>query len=276
MPRRRVVSYAMGDVANNVSFQMTSLFLMAYMTDIAGVPAAIAGTIYGVTKIWAGVTDLVAGNTVGRKETKHGRLRPWIIRVSPFLSISLVMLFSTPAGLSPTVTVAWIFLFDAAFQLCYSFVNIPYGSLSAAMTEDPTDRSRLAGARSIASSVTGVVLAFVLAPQFQDTTADNIRLKFTIATIALSVVALVLYWICFKGTKEVVPLSPGKITLSSTLKMVGKNKPLLVLCLGALFLLAASFTMNAVMMYYVRDVIGSASYFTYLYLAQTIGTIAIA
>jgi glucuronide carrier protein len=276
MPRRRVVSYALGDVANNVSFQMTSLFLMAYMTDIAGLPAAVAGTIYGVTKVWAGVTDLVSGNTVGRKETKWGRLRPWIIGVSPFLSISLVMLFSTPAGLSPTATVAWIFLFDAAFQLCYSFVNIPYGSLSAAMTEDATDRSRLAGARSIASSVTGVLLAFVLSPQFEDTTADNIRLKFTIATILLSVVALVLYWICFKGTQEVVPRSPGKLTLSTTLKMVVKNRPLLVLCAGALFLLGGSFTMNAVMMYYARDVLGSASNFTWLYLAQTIGTIGIA
>ena len=229
LPRRRVVSYALGDVANNVSFQMTSLFLMAYMTDIAGVPAAVAGTIYGVTKVWAGITDLAAGNTVGRRETKWGRLRPWIIGVSPFLSISLVMMFSTPAGLSPMATVVWILLFDAAFQLCYSFVNIPYGSLSAAMTEDATDRSRLAGARSIASAVTGVLLAFVLAPQFEDTTADGIRLKFTIATVLLSVVALVLYWICFKGTKEVVPRSPGKLTLSTTLNMVRKNKPLLVL-----------------------------------------------
>jgi glucuronide carrier protein len=276
MPRSRVISYAMGDVANNVSFQMTSLFLMAYMTDIAGVPAAVAGTIYGVTKVWAGVTDLVAGNTVGRKETKWGRLRPWIVGVSPFLSISVVMLFSTPAGLSPIATVAWILLFDAAFQLCYSFVNIPYGSLSAAMTENATDRSRLAGARAIASSVTGVLLAFVLAPQFEDTAADNIRLKFTIATILLSVVALVLYWICFKGTKEVVPRSPGKLTLSTTLTMVRKNKPLLVLCLAALFLLGGSFTMNAVMMYYARDLLGSASNFTWLYLAQTIGTIGIA
>jgi glucuronide carrier protein len=276
LPRTRVVTYALGDVANNVSFQMTSLFLMAYMTDIAGVPAAVAGTIYGVTKVWAGVTDLVAGNTVGRRETRWGRLRPWIIGVSPFLSISLVMLFSTPAGLSPTATVVWILLFDAAFQLCYSFVNIPYGSLSAAMTENGTDRSRLAGARSIASSVTGVLLAFVLSPQFEDTTADNIRFTFTVATILLSVVALVLYGICFSGTKEAVPRSPGKITLSTTWAMVRKNKPLLVLCLGALFLLSGSFAMSAVMLYYARDVLGSASSFTWLYLAQTIGTILIA
>ena len=276
MPGRRVVSYALGDVANNVSFQMTSLFLMAYMTDIAGLSAAVAGTIYGVTKVWAGATDLLAGNTVGRKDTKWGRLRPWIVGVSPFLSISLVAMFSTPAGLSPTATVAWILLFDAAFQLAYSFVNIPYGSLSAAMTENSTDRSRLSGARSIANAVTGVLLAFVVAPQFENTAADDIRLRFTIATIVLSVVALVLYWICFKGTREVVPRSPGKLTLSTTLSMVRQNKPLLVLCLGALFLLAAIFTMNAVMLYYARDVLGDASSFTWLYLAQTVGTVAVA
>ena len=73
-----------------------------------------------------------------------------------------------------------------------------------------------------------------------------------------------------------MPRSPGKLTLSTTLKMVRKNKPLLVLCLGALFLLGGSFTMNAVMLYYARDVLGSASSFTWLYLAQTIGTIGIA
>jgi len=166
LPLRRVVGYALGDVANNVAFLMTSLFLMAYMTDIAGVPAAVAGTIYGVTKVWAGVTDLLAGNTVGRRQTRWGRLRPWLLWASPFLVISLVLLFSTPAGLNPTATIVWILLFDAAFQLAYSFVNIPYGSLSAAMTEDGTDRSRLSGARSIAASVTGVVLSVVLSPRF--------------------------------------------------------------------------------------------------------------
>ncbi|MCZ4325199.1 MFS transporter [Brachybacterium paraconglomeratum] len=96
----------MGDVADNVAFQMTSLYLMVYMTGIAGVSAGIAGAIYGVTKVWAGVTDLVAGNTVGRRETKHGRLRPWILGVSPLLPIALVGLFTSSAGLAPMATVA--------------------------------------------------------------------------------------------------------------------------------------------------------------------------
>lgn len=276
LPRSRILGYAMGDVANNVAFQMTSLFLMVYMTDIAGVSAGIAGAIYGVTKIWAGVTDLFAGNTVGRRQTKHGRLRPWLIWVSPFLAISRVALFSTPAALGPMATVAWILLFDAAFQLCYSFVNIPYGSLSAAMTENATDRSRLAGARSIGDAVTGVVLSLILSPQFENTTADGIRLKFTIATLILAAAALVLYWVCFRNTKEVVPAGTGTVTLRTTMSMVRYNKPLIILCLGALFLLGGSFTMNAVMMYYARDVVGGAGYFTLLFVLQTVGTILIA
>ena len=124
-----MVSYALGDVANNLAFQMTSMFLMVYMTDIVGLSAAAAGTIYAVTKVWAGVADLVAGSTVDKANTKWGRLRPWILWGSTPLAITLVLLFSTPAGLTPTQAFVWVLLLDAAFQLAHSFVNIPYGSL---------------------------------------------------------------------------------------------------------------------------------------------------
>ena len=272
----RVFSYALGDVANNLAFQMTSMFLMVYMTDIVGLTAAAAGTIYAVTKVWAGVADLVAGNTVDKANTRWGRLRPWLLWGSTPLAITLVLLFSTPAGLTPTQSFVWILLFDAAFQLAYSFVNIPYGSLSAAMTQNSLDRSRLSGARSIGSAITGVALSAVISPQFQgiaDLPMEEVRFKFTVTTVILGALAIVFYLICFLNTREVVARPPGKSKLSTTLKMVRQNRPLLVLCVGAFFLLGAMFTMNAVAMYYTRSVLGNAAYFTFLMLAQTVGTI---
>lgn len=272
----QVFSYSLGDVANNLTFQMTSMFLMVYMTDIAGVSAAVAGTIYGVTKIWAGVADLVAGQTVDRIHTRWGHLRPWLLLGSTPLAVVFVLLFSVPAGLSPAVTIAWIFLFDALFQLGYSFVNIPYGSLSAAMTQDPVDRSKLSGARSIANALTGVVLSAVVAPQFQDTSGDTVPLRFTLTTAALGVVAVVLYLLCFRNTREVVPRSATKISLRRTVTMIGRNRPLIVLCVGAFFLLASIFTMSAVALYYAREVLGNAGWYTFLALAQVVGTIIVA
>ena len=252
------------------------MFLMVFMTEIAGISAGVAGTIYGVTKVWAGITDLFSGQMVDRFDTRWGRLRPWILFGSTPLAIVFVLLFSVPAGVGPTATIAWIFLFDAAFQLCYSLVNIPYGSLSAAMTQDPVDRSKLSGARSIASAVTGVALSAVIAPQFQDTAADGVRLKFTLTCVGLGVLAIILYLICFANTREVVPRSENKVSLRTTLGMIKRNKSLLTLCLGAFFLLSAMFTMNAVGMYYARYVLGNAGWFTFLMLAQTVGTILIA
>ena len=273
MPAKRVISYALGDAANNLCFLATSMFFMVYMTEIAGITAGMAGAIYGLTKIWAGISDLIAGQTVDRFNTRFGRLRPWVLFGSFPLIIFFVLLFSTPAGLSPTLTVAWVFLFDALFQLAYSFVNIPYGSLSAAMTQDPVDRSKLSGSRSVASSITGVALSFAIAPQFKETASDGIRLKFTLLCAALGVVAIIFYIICFANCREKVPKPSGRIKLSDTFKMLRSNRPLLVLCLAALFLLASVFTMNAVGMYFATYILGDSSLFTWLLLAQTVGTI---
>ncbi|BAU96819.1 hypothetical protein N24_2557 [Corynebacterium suranareeae] len=276
LPNHRVLTYAFGDIANNLMFSMTSMFIMVYMTDIVGISAAVAGTIYGVTKIWAGAADLIAGQTVDRFQTKWGRLRPWILFGSTPLAIVFVLLFSTPAGLSGAAAIAWIFLLDALFQLAYSFVNIPYGSLSASMTQDPVDRSKLSGARSITSSLASVLLSAVVAPQFADTAADNMRLKFTITCLVLGVIAVCLYLICFANSREVVPRPEGKISFKSTFKMIGQNRPLIILCASTFFLLSAMFTNNAVAMYYTRDVLGNASWFTWLMGAQTVGSILVA
>ncbi|WP_211439317.1 cytidylate kinase family protein [Corynebacterium glutamicum] len=276
LPNHRVLTYAFGDIANNLMFSMTSMFIMVYMTDIVGISAAVAGTIYGMTKIWAGAADLIAGQTVDRFQTKWGRLRPWMLFGSTPLAIVFVLLFSTPAGLTGAAAIAWIFLLDALFQLAYSFVNIPYGSLSASMTQDPVDRSRLSGARSITSSLASVLLSAVVAPQFADTAADNMRLKFTITCLILGVIAVCLYLICFANSREVVPRPEGKISFKSTFTMIGHNRPLIILCAATFFLLCGMFTNNAVAMYFTRDVLGNASWFTWLMLAQTAGSILVA
>ncbi len=276
MPGHRVLTYSFGDIANNLSFMMTSMFLMVYMTDIVGLSAGVAGAIYGITKIWAGFADLIAGNTVDRTNSRWGRLRPYLLFGPAPLAIVFVALFSTPANMSMTMTIAWIFIFDALYQLAYSFINIPYGSLASSMTQDPVDRSKLSGSRAIASALASVALAWVVSPQFQDTTADGIRLKFTITCIILAVIAVVLYLICFANSREVVPRAAGSISFKQTFTMLKQNRPLQVLLLVALLFLTSNFVFNAVGLYYVRSITGNAGYFVFLQLAQTAGTILFA
>ena len=54
----RYLGYGAGDVANNLTFSMASAFLLIYYTDVAGIAAGTAGTIFLVVRIWGGLTDL--------------------------------------------------------------------------------------------------------------------------------------------------------------------------------------------------------------------------
>jgi Na+/melibiose symporter-like transporter len=73
----------------------------------------------------------------------------------------------------------------ALFSLACSFVNIPYGSLSAAMTQDPDDRARLSSSHAIAASVTILVIAAVVSPQLSG--GGDLQRSLTITTIVFAV-----------------------------------------------------------------------------------------
>ena len=71
----------------------------------------------------------------------------------PLLAL-LVAMFSIPGGLGDGGKLVWALVSYALFSLAYSFVNIPYGSLAAAMTQEPDARAKLSSARAVSASLT--------------------------------------------------------------------------------------------------------------------------
>src|SRR3954470_15798761 len=159
LSRGQYLGYAAGDAANNLTFSLASAFLLIYYTDVAGIAAATAGTLFLVIRVWGGVTDLFAGRITDKTNTRWGRFRPYVLFGSIPLLLLNVALFSIPSGLSLSAKVLYAYLTYALFSLAYSFVNIPYGSLSAAMTQVPDERAKLSTARMVASSLTILLIA---------------------------------------------------------------------------------------------------------------------
>jgi glucuronide carrier protein len=261
--------YAAGDAANNLTFSMVSAFLLIYYTDVAGISAATAGTLFLVVRIWGGVSDLIAGGRVDRTSTRWGRFRPYLLFGAVPLMLLLIAVFSIPGGLSDTGKVVWAFASYALFQLVYSFVNIPYGSLSAAMTRDPGERAKLSTSRSIAASLTILVIALVVSPQIEG--AENLQFSLTITTVGFAVVGVALYLWCFATSRETVRRGTGTVPLRETLGMLRQNRPLIILCGAALVFLAGMFSLQTAAVYYARDVLGDADLYIWLTVVQTAG-----
>ncbi|MGC9666131.1 glycoside-pentoside-hexuronide (GPH):cation symporter [Planosporangium sp. 12N6] len=268
------LGYGAGDAANNLVFSMASMFLLIYYTDVADIPAASVGTLFLLVRIWGGVADLLAGRMVDRTSTRWGKFRPYLLFGSlPLLAIG-VALFSVPGGLSPTDKLVYAYVTYTLWGLLYSVVNIPYGSLAAAMTQDPDERSRLSSARVVSSNLTILALAAIVAPLIQ--TSMNLQRSLTTLTLIFLVVGFGLYLWCFFTTREQVQREEETVGLAESLRMIGRNRPLLLLSLSGLLFLGGMFTLQTLAVYYARDVLGSSGYYVVLTVAQTVGMIAAA
>jgi glucuronide carrier protein len=254
-----IIGYGLGDVANNFAFAMGALFLLNYYTDIAGIPAAAAGTMLLAIRVFDAFADIAAGRVVDRTNSRWGRFRPYLLWSSiPLMGMS-VLVFSVPAGWGPGAKLLYAYLTYAGLGLAYSFINIPYGSLATVMTQDAGDRSRLGASRTLLASATFAFLALVLGPRIR--AAHDLQSVFTHTTAALAVAGLGLYLLCFRATAETVHRRSPRTPLAESLRTLARNTPLLLLCATSLCMLVAVFSMNASSLFFARYVLGDAGLF---------------
>lgn len=262
---RQLLGYAAGDSANNLAFSMASMFLLLYYTDVAGIPAGIAGTIFLVVRLWDGLADLIAGRLVDKTSSRWGKFRPWILFGSvPLLGLSVASFAVPDWGLTGKVIYALVTY--AAVGTAYSLVNIPYGSLVAATTQGPVDRSKLASARSMGAAAAILLLAVVVAPQIKR--AENLQQSLLITTSAFVVIGFALYLFTFLTAREAVPRSAKQVSLKESLITLKQNKPLIMLCASSLVFLTAMFSLQTIGIYYARDVLGNADLYIVITVAQ--------
>ncbi len=243
------LGYAAGDAANNLAFSMTSFFLLIYYTDVVGISAAAAGTLFLVIRIWDGFADIFAGRTVDRTMTRWGKFRPFFIVAGlPVLLLS-VATFTVPSlfdGSGAKLLVAY--LTYGLLGLAYSLVNIPYGSLAAAMTQQPGERAKLASFRMIGTALTTIMLAFVVSPQIQQYKGDpdGFQHSLLITTTVFAVIGFALYLLLFVTARETVQRDVEHVSARQSFTTLKSNKPLIMLCLASLAFLTAMFSLQTV------------------------------
>lgn len=250
LTRRTIVGYGAGDLGCNIAFQMTGLFLLVFYTDVAGIDPAHAGSIFLFVKIWDAFADLFAGRMVDRTMTRWGKFRPFLLWYSVPLLASNLLCFWIPVD-DYTLKIVWAVSSYALMGLLYSLVNIPYGSLAGAMSQNPVDRSRLASARMVGSGTAILLLSVILAPQIKS--SENLATTFLVTAVIFLVVGTAMFMLTFATSKETVYREVAKVSLKDTVATVRRNAPLLRLCASSFFYLTGQNVVSAMGIYIAND-----------------------
>lgn len=271
LPWSSVVGYGLGDMANNFIFSMGFMFLLPYYIDVADIGAAAAGTLLLTVRIYDAVVDIVVGHVIDstRAPSRHGRFRPYLLWLSIPLLVLNVAVFSVPSGWSGTEKLVYAYVTYALLGTAYSLVNVPYGSLAAVMTQAPLQRSRLAAARLLMSTSATIFLAFAMAPMLRKTQGEELQGQLTFLTLALVVVGAGFYYICFLTTRETVSRGIRRPAWRDSLWTLVGNRALHVLCVAIFCTLAGAASLSASAVYFVRYVLGDATYFLAFVLTTT-------
>lgn len=234
MPARRALSYAAGDLALNLAWQMTGVFALIYLTDVFGLNAGTAGLIFLVSRVWDAVCDPLIGWITDHTKTRAGSYRPYLLWGSIPLGATLVLLFWSP-GLTGPAKTAYAAVTFVAFMTSYSLVATPYGALLPTLTRDGRERSRLASFR-FAFAMLGLVVVAAVTPAVVSAAPSPV-VGYRIAAVIFGLVLIGIFVIAYRGTEE--RFRPERSTSSSlrlSLKSVVVNRPLIVLIVTLFFL----------------------------------------
>ena len=231
------IGYGFGDMASSMFWKLFGAYLMIFYTDVFGLPAAVVGTMFLITRIWDSAFDPIVGVVADRTHSRWGKFRPYLLWLAaPFGSIG-VLTFVTPDW-SPTGKLVYAYVTYSLMMMIYSAINVPYASLLGVMSPNPKERNTLSTYRmtfAYIGSFIALLLFMPLVNFFSGNSKDlgDQQTGWTMAVVVIAILCIILFFGCFAWTKErVKPIKEAQNPLKEDLKDLFKNKPWWIL-LGA-------------------------------------------
>ena len=158
------LSFALGEVPGAAN-SIVAAFIMFYYTQNVGMSGVMVGTMLLISKLFDGVTDLLAGGIIDKTRTKWGKARPWLLWLAIPTGISLALMFMVPAGASDTFKIVYAFLtYNLFMTICYTVAGCAKSSLMALMTQNSRERGILAQFAMISGLCGGILGCSVTIP----------------------------------------------------------------------------------------------------------------
>ena len=246
------LGYALGDTASNLYWKSFEFFLLIFYTDVFGISPAVAGTMFGVTRVIDAISDPVMGSIADRTRTRWGRFRPYLLWMAIPFGAAGVLTFTTP-NLEGTAKVVYAYLTYNFLMLAYTAINIPYSALMGVMTSDTQQRTALSSWRFTGGFGGGLIVVSSTPWLVATLGAGDAERGWQLAMVVWGVLAAVLFFITFSTTRErVEPPAEQKADLKQEVTDLVRNGPWMVMFALGIITLTALIVRGQTTAYYFK------------------------
>ena len=231
------IGYGFGDMASSMFWKLFGSYLMIFYTDVFGLPAAVVGTLFLVTRVWDSAFDPIVGVVADRTHSRWGKFRPYLLFLAiPFSVIGVLTFVTPPFGDNGKLIYAYVTY--SLMMMVYSAINVPYASLLGVMSDNPKERNTLSTYRMAFAYIGSFIALLLFMPMVNFWSGHSKEIAaqqqgWTLAVAVIAVMCALLFIGCFAFTRErVKALHEKQAPLKEDLKDLWKNRPWWIL-LGA-------------------------------------------
>lgn len=234
-------SYSLCGFGQNLICTIIGSYLTVFMTDAIGFNALAVAFLMLGARIFDALNDPIMGSIVDRTRTKWGKCRPYMkwmaFPIAIMTAICFLPWYPNNDGGFAAISVMYV-----VWGMIYTVADVPYWGLSTAMSNDTYRRGNLLTiARLFCTAGAGIVT--VITPIITDnmtkgldpvTKGEMLKWIYFVIAIVCCVIAVPLFFLGFKNTTERNISTENPPSLGHNLKLLFKNKPLMLIVLSGI------------------------------------------
>lgn len=257
------VAYGMGDVGCNFSWMFVGNFLMIFYTDVFGISMTAVAALMLFSRFWDAINDPIVGALSDKTHTRWGRYRPWLLVAAPITALILILSFWAHPEWSSQAKILYMAVTYCILVLGYTCVNIPYGTLCGAMTQNMEERAQINTFRSVSAMIAIGIINIVTVPLIAALGNGNEQKGYLFVAVFYGCIFAACHIFCFAKTKETIELpEKTKLSMKTQLAAVFQNKPYLIAVAGQFLFGLTLYGRNADALYYFTYVEGNKALFS--------------
>lgn len=238
---KETVAYGLANAGQCFGYNIIAgSYLSIFFTKVFGVPPEAVAAMMLFLGIWDTVNDPLMGSIIDKTRTRYGKLRPYLLIVPIPLGIATIMLFAGPSILGTDAQnyskIIYMFITYFLWELFYTLGDVPFWSLSAAISPSPSDRTRVISAARFISGIVGglstPILVVLMDLSNNGTIGISLSSVYLIVAIIAGTFGMGLFSMAGRCTRERVVQTIKEPSILDGFKTLVRNKPLLLIVIG--------------------------------------------
>ena len=283
MKFKEVAAYSLG----LFGFQAIVGFLNSYQAEFyhaqMAANLAVVGILILIVKIVSAVFDPIVGNMIERKNSKNGKLKPFIAySIIPLVVMTVVLFIKVP--FTGAALYAYIFITFLLWSMAMTLGDVPSQGIAAVLTPNPDERTNVISIANTlkqigfsASAVLVPVVCLIIPEGSKVLVAKGEKdspissTEYLVTAIVVAIIGCALFSLIYFINKERVPYKAEKMGFKEMFSALKSNKPLMMVIISY-FLGAGRQMAMAIQVQTSNALLGSENYVLALGLTTAAGS----